>query len=67
MYFIIILLLVLVVHDSEETCIYIEIYRRHKYEQSTVGMINFPRENGGESLEMGLKVCRISTDKFGSK
>lgn len=47
--------------------IYIEIYRRHEYEQSAVGMINFPRENGGESLELGLKVCRISTDKFGSK
>lgn len=24
-------------------------------------MINFPREIGAESLELGLKVCRIST------
>lgn len=30
-------------------------------------MINFPREMEDESLELGLKVYRISTDEFGSK
>ena len=46
---------------------YVSVETRYKYEQSAVGMINFPGEIGGESLEPGLKVCRISTGEFGSK
>lgn len=41
--------------------------RLHKYEQSAVEMINFPREIGDETLELGLKVRRISTGEFGRR
>lgn len=53
-------------HQGENLCICWDD-TRHKYEQSAVGMINFPREIGDESLEPGLKVCRISTGGFGGR